>query len=59
MPKQRTYRAQADELARLKGTRTTTAWACALGVPLRTYYRYADGTRKAPEAVMKLARLVK
>lgn len=51
-------KAQREELVRLRGDMTIEAWAKGLlGVPERTYTRYEQGQRLAPEAVMRLARL--
>jgi hypothetical protein len=50
--------AQAAELVALRGERTHEQFAEGLlGVPRRTYIRYEQGQRIAPEPVMKLARL--
>ena len=48
----------AAELAKLRGERTKTEWAELLGIPYRTYLRYEQGSRDAPEVVLRYARLV-
>ena len=48
---------QANELRTLRGQRTHDEWCRILGVPKRTYYRYEKGDRRAPEHLMKLARI--
>jgi len=50
---------QAKELVLLRGVREVKEWCVLLAIPARTYYRYEGGKRKAPGALMKLARTYK
>lgn len=49
--------AQRNELRTLRGDLTQDAWTERLGVAKRTYIRYEQGQRAAPEFLMRLARL--
>ena len=45
-------------LRRIRGARTQIEAAKILGVGLRTYVRYESGTRRIPEPVWRLAKLL-
>jgi hypothetical protein len=48
--------AQAAELVALRGERTIDEWAALISVPYRTYVRYEQGQRRAPDVTMAHAR---
>jgi hypothetical protein len=56
-PSKTKLKAQAQELLELRGERTQAEWIEVLGVGKRTYIRYEQGQRMAPEPLMRLARL--
>lgn len=49
---------QADELRVLRRYRTQMAFAGELGITLRSYGRYESGTRRVPDSIIRLARLL-